>query len=344
MILKVYDTSHKYLGLIDNPISLKIETSLKTGTKTLSFSLPLVKEMIEIINTEGYIETVDYSYIIKEIEMKNKTTFNVYCQPNIEELTGSILPVFDVHDVTPSECINEALIQGNTGWTTNFHVNYPNIVQYVLRKVTVLECLNKIKEDFEYEYLFDTKNKRIEVYAAGGIGTKKGNMLMNELRLASLSFRGETYDFATVLYPYGKKGITIKDVNNNKEYLENHTYCDKDIVAYFIDESIEYADDLKKIATDYLKQISTPIETFRVQTTHLPPNLTIGDTIYVIDNIKRKKTIKRVVKITQYPNQPEKDTIELDNEVENISKMFYQFQDSYRKKIRYIEQNISELQ
>ena len=52
MFLKVYDTDYNNLGLIKEPIDLKVEKSLKTGTQSLSFSLPLNKHNIEIINEE----------------------------------------------------------------------------------------------------------------------------------------------------------------------------------------------------------------------------------------------------------------------------------------------------
>lgn len=343
MIFKVYDSDREYLGIIE-PINPKVEISLEAGSKSLSFALPLVKENIEMINEEGYIETSDYFYVIKEIEMDQASQFMVYCKPDIEDLTGTVLHVFDAIDSTCNECITQAIQQENLNWRLQFNVNYPNRVQYALSKVTVLECLNQIKYDFELEYWFDTKQKRIDVYAAGGMGKKSGNVLMHELRLAALSHRGETYDFATILYPYGKKGLSIRDINNNKDYIVNHDYSDKDITAYYFNEDIEYAEELKREAEAYLKRISAPVSTFRVKTTVLPPDLSIGDTIYVIDKLKRKKTTKRVVKMTKYLTQPEKDTVELDNEVQNISKMFYQFQDDYRKNIRYIKENISSLE
>lgn len=342
MLFKVYDTDYEYVGTIDKPFNVKVETSLKTGTKSLSFDLPLTKTNIELITEEGYIETKDYNYIIKEIEMKKNNLFSVYCKPNIEDLTGVFVPVYDIFDSTPNQCITKIIEL--TSWTVNFNINYPNKVQYAIDKRTAWELLEQIKTDFEFEYWFDTKAKKLEVYAAAGIGDRKGNVLMNELRLAALDYRSQTYDFATVLYPYGKKGLSISDVNNGKPYIENYEYCNKKIAAYYIDEDIEYADDLKRIAESYLRIISTPVMVYRAHTTHLPANLQIGDSIYIIDNIKKKKIKKRVVKITQYLDQPEKDTIELDNEVENISKLFYQFQDEYRKKIRYITKNISELQ
>lgn len=344
MIFKVYDTNHVYIGKIENVIDPKVEISLETGTQSLSFSLPLTTEYIEMISEEGYIETPDYNYVIKEIEMNDKTIFSVYCKPNIEELTGTIIPVFDIVDQTPTVCLSAVIQQANVPWTFVFNISYPNRVKYALDKKTVLECLNQIKEDFNLEFWFDTKQKRIEVYGEGGIGVKKGNVFMNDIRLAALNHRGETYDFATILYPYGKNGLSIRDINNGREYIENYSYCDKKIKAYYFNEDIEYADDLKRIAEKYLEHICNPITTFRIETTHLPPNLSIGDRIYVIDKTKRKKALKRVVKITKFLNQPEKDIIELDNEVLNISKMFYQFQDEYRQTIRYIKENISSLE
>lgn len=344
MLLKVFDTDYNYIGKLTEVIDPKVEISLETGTQSLSFSLPLTPEYIEMINEEGYIEAPDYNYIIKEIEMNDSTQFSVYCKPNIEDLTGAVLLVYDVIDKTPNECLTKIIEQEDIPWELQFNVNYPNKVQYALSKKTALEILNQIKEDFELEYWFDTKNKIINVYAAGGIGTEKGVVLMNELRLYALNHRGETYDFATILYPYGKNGLSISDINNGKPYIENYEYCNKKIKALYCNEDIEYADDLKRIAENYLQKISAPITTFRIEVTHLPPNLSIGDTIYVIDKLKRKKATKRVVKIVHFLDKPEKDLVELDNEVQNISKMFYQFQDEYRKNIRYIKENISSLQ
>lgn len=343
MIYKVYDDEHNYLGIVE-PRNPRIEEVLQEGVKNLSFTLPLVKENIELIQQEGYIETEDYEYVIKEIEMSEVSIFTVYCKPNIEDLTGTIIPVFDAIDKTCNECLSQIINQSQLSWELQFNENYPNKVQYALSKKTVLECLNQLKTDFDLEFWFDTKQKIISVYSAGGIGKKGGNVLMNELLLASLKYDGDTYDFATVLYPYGKKGLSIADINDNKEYIENYEYSNKRIVAYYFNEDIEYAELLKKTAEEVLKKMSCPLSTFRVEVAKMPSNLAIGDTIYVIDRFKRKKTTKRVVKIVHYPYQPEKDTIELDNEVQNISKMFYQFQDEYRKNIQYVKQNISQLQ
>lgn len=344
MILKVYDTDHEYIGKLTDVVNPKVEISLETGSQSLSFSLPLTPEYIELVSEEYYIESSDYNYIVKEINMDNNTQFSVYCKPDIEDFTGTLLAVYDVIDKTANECINTIIEQGSIPWSVDFNINYPNRVQYALNKKTALECLERIKSDFELEYWFDTKAKKLSVYAAGDIGSAKGTMLMNELRLYALNHRGETYDFATILYPYGKNGLSIRDINNGHEYIENFDYCNKRVKAYYFNEDIEYADDLKRIAEGYLRKISSPITTLRIEVTHLPPNLSIGDTIYVIDKLKRKKATKRVVKIVHYLDTPEKDTVELDNEVQNISKMFYQFQDEYRKSIRYIKENISSLQ
>lgn len=346
-MIKVYDTTHSFVDIIqskDIGDYEKVE-SLGDGFKTISFTLPTVKKYFELINEEYYLETKDYEYVVKTITLqKDKDKMTIFGRANIEELESTVLDIFDAIDLTPNECLTKIIEQEHLSWELQFNVNYRNKIQYALSKKTVLECLNQVKEDFNLEFWFNTKNKIIEVYAAGGKGKNRGSALMNELRLASLYLTSDTSDFATVLYPYGFKGLSIKDINNNKEYIENYDYCNKKIVGYYFDDDCEYAEVLKNKAEQELLKRSAPVIECKITASALPKDIEIGDSIYIIDKLKRQKMNKRAVRIVRHPYEPEKDTIELDNPVSSFEEDMRRFKTDYDKQIHYIKDNIAQLQ
>jgi len=345
-MIKIYDTNHSFVDMIykEDISNYYVEWSLEDGLRTISFSLPIVDRYLTNINEEYYIETEDYEYIVKRIVLQEDDPHMIIQGiGNIEELTGTVLEVLDAFDITVNECLTKIVTLKGLSWELQFNVNYANKVQYALSKKTVLECLNQVKEDYALEFWFNTKDKIIEVYAAGGMGRNKGSALMNELRLASLYHSGNTSDFVTVLYPYGYNGLSIKDINNGKEFIENYDYCDKRIVGYYFADDIKYAEILKMKAEEELAKRSCPYIQAKIRASALPQDIQIGDTIFIIDKLKRKKMTKRVVSIKRFPYEPEKDTIELDNPIIPFTEEMWRFKTDYDKNIHYIKENIAQL-
>ena len=340
-MIKIYDSTHSFVNYIDIVKDMCVSTVLKTGLKNLSFKLPVTDEYLSMISEEYYVHTQDYNYVVKEIVMDTNDFFTVYCNADVEDLKGNILPTFDAIDINIIACIEKAINQLSLPWTVESNITMRDRVQYNLARMTVWECLDQIKEDYGLEYWFDTKEKKIKVYTA--MGSARGVAFMNELRLKALTRQGQSYDFATILYPIGKDGLTIANVNNGRQYIENFDYSTKRITAYYINEDIEYAEDLKRLAEDYLAIISAPVVSYSVKASSLPDNLTIGDTIILVDNIKKIRQNQRVVKIKHYPDTPEKDTIELSNEIVNFAAQYSFFNSEYRKTIQYVKDNLASM-
>ena len=70
-MIKFYDINKNYIGLIDSYKDAYTTETLSTGFKTLCFKIPCVDEMLVFANEENYVETIDYSYVIKEILMED---------------------------------------------------------------------------------------------------------------------------------------------------------------------------------------------------------------------------------------------------------------------------------
>jgi len=135
---------------------------------------------------------------------------------------------------------------------------------------------------------FDTKNKILKVYNKMGSSIVR-SYYANDIHLHRLAKQSSTYDYATVLYPYGKDGLTISLINNNKPYLENYSYTKKRIEKVWRNEDIDVAERLMGAAQDYLESIAKPITSYKVSLSELSDKTMLGDTIVVADTIKKIK-------------------------------------------------------
>ena len=96
-------------------------------------------------------------------------------------------------------------------------------------------------------------------------------------------------------------------------------------------------------AEAYLSYISSPIVSYSLKLSSLGDNASIGDNIIIVDKIKRTKQRQRIVKIVHYLQNPEKDKVELSNEIVNFTDTFIKYNSDYEKQIEYIKQNLTTL-
>ena len=332
-MIKIYDTNHKFLALLDSFCKdINIIDTLSLGIRELCFYVPCKDEYLDIIQEEYYVETLDYNFIIKEIDMKDNSFISVRCGPNIEHLQGRLFQYFDCFEQSLKQAYEYCL--QDTGWIVEYNSNNKTIVTYQLAWKNSFEMIKSIAKNHNQEYWFDTKNKILKIYDK--MGDSLGAYFSNELRLKQLSKQSTSYDYATVLYAIGKNGLTITDINNGKPYLENFSFSNKYIEKVFIDDKIEVAEILKQRAKEYLDEICIPRASYKIKLTDLNKSVSIGDTIIIVDKIKRIKQKQRVVKISRFPFAPEKDTIE-------ISNLQPDFVNSYVKNSKEIKEQLQSL-
>ena len=185
---------------------------------------------------------------------------------------------------------------------------------------------------------FDALAKVVHVYDQKG--ESRGTYFSNDLNLKMLKRQGQTYDFATVLYPIGKDGLTIGVVNGGMNFIENYSYCNKYIPKYWYQEDIEHAEELLIAARAHLDQISAPVTSYGLELSQLPQGTDVGDTIILVDKIKKIKQKQRVVKIVRYPFNPEKDKLELSNQMVNFANVFTKNSTELTKQIAQIKSNL----
>ena len=338
-MIKIYDSNYNFLKLLSSCRNIYTTESLNTGLKTLNFQVPCKDEFFAIIQEENYVETIDYSFVIKELIMADNNFIEVRCIANVEDLAGRAFPIFDCFEMSLEQIYEYCLSKSN--WKLDYQSKDRSIATYQLPNTNGYEMIKQVAVDYGQDFWFDTKNKVLRIYDV--MGDEFGAYYSNELQLRNLTKQSSTYDYATVVYPLGKDGLTIANVNNGKDYLEDYSFSNKTIEKYFIDEEIEKAEILKQKAEEYLANVSVPRASYKLQLSMLGDNVGLGDIIYLVDKIKRIKQKQRVVKIIRYLREPERSSVEISNLQIDFAHTFVEGQKEVKKEIAYLRKMYKEL-
>lgn len=338
-MIRIYDSNHTFLKFLPSCHNFYTTETLSTGLKTLCFQLPCQEEYIQLAQEENYVETSDYSYVIKEIIMENNDFITIYCQPNIEEIKNRYFGFFDCLETSLPEYYRYCL--SLSGWKLDYQSKNFSMVSYQLPRVTGYEMIEMAAIDCGQDIWFDTKNKTLKVYDK--MGSNFGAFFSNELRLKSLEKQSSSYDYFTVLYPIGKDNLTIGLINNNQDFLSDFSYSNKHIEKYVYYDDIDQAEVLKAQAEKYLADNCAPKASYKLYLSDLGEGLQLGDTIQLVDKIKHIKQKQRVVKIIRYEEEPERDIVEISNLQTDFARDFVKRQKELNKEIESIKKQLADI-
>lgn len=312
-MLKIFDQNKNPLGYIAKYCDLCIERELSNGDKNLSFEYRASKA--KKIQNEYYVETKDDRFVVKEVGKSTDGFPTFVCQLDLEDLEAEILETFSATDVTLTDAANLAL--AGTGWTVDTDITKKRSVATM--KVTPLSALGKVRDAWMCEMRFDTKNK--VVYFREQFGEDKGVFFTKSLNLRKLDLTSDSYDYYTRIIPIGADGLRINDVNGGKSYVENYQYSNKIRTLIWEDTNYEDAETLKEDAEKKLDDMSKPVKSYSADIVDLAAqrpeysimSFDLGDTILLLDEQTGIKEKQRIVKLKEYPKEPEKNSCELSN-------------------------------
>jgi phage minor structural protein len=332
-MLQLFDINHNKLEGLKNYKEYYIQREINQ-LDILSFKLPIIDPKHDLIQEECYIRTKDNEYIVKEInyaDSDNEWTEYV-CKVNIEGIQGK--PVKEINTVQQkcSDAVNLAL--AGTGWSLG------NCDVIILRNVckancTVYDVLQEIQKAYLCEMTFDAVNKLVNVYQK--VGSDKGVYFSDQLNLSKLQIQRNSYDYITRLIPIGSNGLDITSVNNGKNYIENYQYSNKVLTGYWEDNKYTVAKDLYDDAVTRLAYLSVPIKAYGAAIIDLANvsqgkysilDYDLGDFITLLSKTKNVKEQQRIVKILKYPDEPERNTVELANKILSLDALNVRFQDT----------------
>ena len=311
-MLSILDFTRTKIGVITDYKDLKIESSLDSGDSEISFtylgSTP--------IRPEYYVQTDTARYTIKEAD-PDETETTYHGQLDLEDLQRTPFKKFTSTGQTLTAAASAAL-QG-TGWTVSSSITSTRNVQRF--KALPLDLLYAIRDAWMCEIRFDNLNKVVSFEDT--FGEDKGVYFMRGLNLRRASPAIDSYDYVTRIIPYGADGLTIESVNDDVPYVENYQYSTKILTMIWEDTSYEDAATLKADAQKKLEDLSKPKTSYDCDVIDLANlsgqydilDYSLGDTIHLIDDLTGVDDRQRIVKITEYPDEPERDACEISNTV-----------------------------
>ena len=311
-MFKVLDRKRKQLDILESPISPVITAELG-GIGELTFSVPSTYKHLEL---EGYIQVEnDQEYVIKEI-VTHGTNREVVCMLNIEEIVGMAWSTFISKDQNVYKTALQIL--NGTGWrvvNNSTTTETRNLYGKATNSYNLLQLMCTV---FNVEFTFDTYNKT--VYIVDRVGNDCGTYFINDINLKQLNIDTHTHKYITRVIPIGKDGLQITSVNGGKNYLENKTYCDKNIYGIWQSDKHDDPAKLKADAQRFLDEMAVPYETYEVLVDDLYAlkgydefRYNLGDIVTIIDGDTETKIKQRVIQRTYNLQEPDKDTIHIAN-------------------------------
>lgn len=331
-MLKLFNKEHVAIGALTNLKDYKIEYLL-SGEDLAEFSLSITDENIHLAEEEGYVQNKFNEYVIKAID-PSKSYKRFSCMVNVESIKGKSIANFDTSNNTITDTIRLAI--AGTGWILSDN-NITKRRTVRLKNTNALEVLREVRKVFRVDFRFDAINKIIYVYEK--FGSDKGVYFTDELNLIDLKVPSETHNYTTRLYPYGKDGLNIVDINNGKEYIENFQYSNKVIELIWEDNRYTIIDHLKEDAVAKLEELSKPKRTYQADIADLAKyseeynflDFFLGDTITLISKSEKFRDKQRIIKYIEYPNDPSQNTCELGNTTLTFED--FQQENEYKNKV-----------
>ena len=315
--MQIFDDRKKRIGTLYGFKDRAITTTLDSGDKEMTFAYPASGALVGLLQEEYYIHTKTDEFVIKAVEKGEQ--FNKYTAVlNVEELEGTAFPYgFESDEQTIRACL-EFAFEG-TGW----HVGTCTVTKKRTideqENVTVWDVLQKCLSTYRCECIIDSINKTVNIYER--IGRDKGCYFIEGINLRKISLKSDTYDFYTRIYPIGKDGITPEWLTG-KDYIDNFQYSSKVKAYVWKDERYTNTTSLIEDATAKIEEMSRPYKAYTAEVVDLAKaseeykdilSYGIGDTVTLVSKKTRTKEKQRIVKITEYPETPKKNTVEISN-------------------------------
>lgn len=322
--MQIFNDKKQRVGILKGFKDRKIVKTLNSGDRELSFKYPSDGEKVDQLKEEYYIRTKDDEYVIRK--KKTGVQFNEYtAQLNVEELEGAVFPYgFESKEQTIRACL-EFAFEG-TGWKIG------------VCQITKKRTINKDEETNAWDVLQDclstyrveckirSLEKTIDIYEQ--IGEDRGRYFIEGLNLKKLTVTSDTYDFYTRLIPLGKDGIGIEWLG--KPYLENYQYSSKIKTYVWSDERYTNTTSLIEDGIAKLEEMSKPYVAYKADVIDLAKqskkyssvfDFDIGDTVWMISKSTKTKEKQRIVKLTEYPESPQSNTVELSNATKTFTEV-----------------------
>lgn len=308
----------------DGAIPLRISDyyikELASGLNELCFTMSIWDDAFQLIQEESSIReesesTTVCNYLVKAID-SGKSTANIKAQIDIDEWKSSLAVEYNSGSNSVGGIVRAV---APDGWTVTDNSGLSYLRTLHLMGVTPIEVLEQCRSTFSgVTFRFDNVNKRIEIINMK-TGTNLGAFVTRDLNLKKTEYKGKSTGFATRLYAYGKDDLSIASVNSGLPYVEDHTYSDRVVCAYWKDERYTVAENLKAAAQERLAELAVPSRSFECDVVDLAKtnpekyselDFVMFSVVSLIDHTRSGQKVDHiVVERWIYPNAPQNNKV-----------------------------------
>ena len=322
--MQIFNDKKQRVGILKGFKGSKIVKTLDSGDKELTFKYPSDGKQVDLLKEEYYIRTKEDEYVIRK--RKTGAQFNEYtAQLNVEELESAVFPYgFESKEQTIRACL-EFAFEG-TGWKVGVCQITKKRTINKDEETTAWNVLQDCLSTYRVECKIRSLEKTVDIYEQ--IGADRGRYFIEGLNLKKLTVTSDTYDFYTRLIPLGKDGIGIEWLG--KPYLENYQYSSKIKTYVWSDERYTNTTSLIEDGIAKLEEMSKPYVAYTADVIDLARqsekysnvfDFDIGDTVWMISKKTHTKEKQRIVKLTEYPESPQNNTVELSNATKTFAEV-----------------------
>lgn len=297
-------------GYSDLSITHKLD-----GCDTMTFYVDVTHPQYQNLFEECRIIAQGNDWLIKKIDDDK-----IDCELNFDFLKTKIYSQYISETRSLQEVLEDHL---PVGWTIE-DGNLSSIrrtieFDYCTDYDVIYQCIST----YSVYFLWNILEKRLVVINPNMMPST-GEYLTSELNLTKLSFKGDTTEFATRLYAYGKDGLTIeKAIVDGSEYgltyVENKEYVNKTICAYWSDDRYTIPENLYTDAVSKLKTLSFPVRSYECDVIDLAKqndkfsflDFKMHKKITLIDTERGIKVEHQIVEYTEYPEEPNRNKLTL---------------------------------
>lgn len=308
-------------GLTRDDIDQFCVTQISGKENSLSFDIHPSHEKYRHLDEETRLQYGGNFYLIKSVNRVGTAT--VTAALDLDFLKTRVYHPFESETQTLQSVLSRCL---PSGWTVKGAdaVSVRRTIR--LDVATDYDVLQEAASTYEVQFCWNAVQKTLTVIDPEAL-PHGGEYLTEELNLRELRVKGDTTDFATRLYCYGKDGMSIASVNGGREYVENHTYSNKIVCAYWVDERYTVPENMKRDAQKKLDVLACPVRTYEcdiVDLARLRPEYSflefqLNQPVLLIDCARGTRMLHRVMELYQYPFDPTKNRVVLSNSGTTLS-------------------------
>lgn len=314
-------TLYHAAGEIVIPVDDYYIRQLASGLDEVIFEIPIREPVYALLAEEDpIVDRAGQRYLVKQIDAGAERA-KVICQLDLDAWRSAMFLDYSSDSKTVRETLESI---APAGWTVIDFALY-GIRRTIEGNLTALQIAEECRDVFKVYIRWDNSRRIATIYPQA-MGDPTGAFATRELNLREINYKGKSTDFATRLYPYGKDGLTIEGAEISGEiyplpYVQNNTYSDKIISAYWKDERYTVVQSLYDDAVARLAQMAKPARSYDCAVVDLQatnPELygnqrfDLFSVATLVDDVKGTAINYQVVERHDWPYYPEKNEVIFD--------------------------------